>query len=209
MVFGNHVKTPVLQEKFLETQTHLLCIKHQEINFTKTKDSWLLHVPLNILRFIRQFKQTMLTYYYCYLKTNSNYPYYSQGIQYSQYYFFPKAIFMQYWTSIKIYYPHDKQIKQVNSCFDCQTFYENLWYSIYFYSNLGQFYNISKFYDISWFFWQCGSFAIIKEEYFGRTNIQLLFSRSFSWSQIAFQKFPGVFRSSSHPASAIVLLGKF
>ena len=28
--------------------------------------------------------------------------------------------------AVKIYYSHDKQIKQVNSCFDCQTFYHNL-----------------------------------------------------------------------------------
>ena len=129
MVFGNHVKTPVLQEKFLETQTHLLCIKHQEINFTKTKDSWLLHVPLNILRFIRQFNtnDAYLLTTTATRKPNANYAYYSQGIQYNQYYFYPKAIFMQYWTFIKIYDPHDKQIKHVNSCcFDCQIFYDIL-----------------------------------------------------------------------------------
>ena len=37
-------------------------------------------------------------------------------------------------------------IKHVNSCFDCQTFYGNL-YFIYFYDNLGQYYNISQLYD--------------------------------------------------------------
>ena len=51
-------------------------------------------------------------------------------------------------TFVKIHYSHDTQIKQENSCFDCKTFYDNLYHFIYFYSNLGQFHNISKFYDI-------------------------------------------------------------
>ena len=144
------------------------------------------------------------------LPENANHAHYSQRIQYKQYYFYPKAIFMQYWrvrTYVKIYYSHDKQIKQVSSCFGCQTFYDNLWqfmtciknYFIAISVNFITLPNFMTFYD---FLTVCGSFAFIKEEHFGRTYIQLLFSwgfpgvfhfpRSFSRSKITFQEFPGI-----------------
>ena len=97
---------------------------------------------------------------------------------------------------------------QVNSYFDCQTFKHFM--TIYDISSVFIavqvkfliFPNFMTFYD---FMTVCGSSAFIKEEHFGRTDIQLLFSRSFpgvfhfsrsfSRIQIASQEFPGVFRS--------------
>ena len=96
----NTLKPPSSKKKFLETQTLLLCIKHQGIDFTKT-DWWFLDVPLNIFTFIRQFNTNSV-----YLLTttatrkfSANHAYYSQGIEYKQYYFYPKATFMQYWRA--------------------------------------------------------------------------------------------------------------
>ena len=116
---------------------------------------------------------------------------------------------MQYWktrTFVQICYLHDKQIEQVNSYFDCQTFYDNLWLYLFLLQIRSILLQFMTFYD---FMTACVSFAFIKEEHFGRTYIQLLFSRSFLGvfhfcrTQIAFQRFPGVSRSSGHPVANI------
>ena len=109
-------------------------------------------------------------------------------------------------TFIKISYSHDKQIEQVNSYFDCQTFYDNLWLYLFLLEIRPILLQFMTFYD---FITVCVSFAFIKEEHFGRTYIQLLFSRSFLGvfhfckTQIAFQRFPGVSRSRGHPVANI------
>ena len=78
---------------------------------------------------------------------------------------------------------------QLNSCFDCQTFkhfmtiYDILSVFIAVQVKFLIFPNFMTFYD---FMTVCGSSAFIKEEHFGRTDIQLLFSRSFP------EVFPGV-----------------
>ena len=128
-----------------------------------------------------------------------------QTILYKQYYFYPKAIWRAR-TFIKIHYAQGKQIKQVNSCFDYQTFYDNLWHFIYFYSHLGQFYNFSKFYDILWFYDRVWELCIFKRRTFWKNTHQMSFfqefSTSFSFFQVFFQEssyIPGVSRSSGHP----------
>ena len=126
---------------------------------------------------------------------NTNHAYFSQGIQYKQYYFYPKAIFMQYWrtrTFVKIYYSQDKQIKQVNSCFDCQTFSDNLWHFIYFYSNLSQFYNISKFITFYDFMSVSGGFTFMKKNILEEHTSNFFFSGVFQKFFISPGVFPGV-----------------
>ena len=116
-------------------------------------------------------------------------------LQENPFYFYPKAIVMQYWrarTFVKICYSHGKQINQVNNCFDCQTFYDNLLHFIYFYSNFGQFYNISKFYDILWFYDSVWELCIYKRRTFWKNIHPTSFFQEFSRSKIAFQEFPGV-----------------
>ena len=105
---------------------------------------------------------------------------------------------MLYWktrTFVKIYYSYDKQIEQVNSYLDCQTSYDSLWLYLFLLQIRSILLQFMTFYD---FMTVCVSFAFIKEKHFGRTHIQLLFSRSFLGvfhfcrSQIAFQRFPRV-----------------
>ena len=108
---------------------------------------------------------------------------------------------MQYWrarTFVKIHYSQDKQIKQVNSCFDCQAFYDNLWHFIYFYTNLGRLYNISEFYDIWWFYDSVWGLCIYKRRTFLKNTHQTSFFQEFSMSFSFFQEsncIPGVSRS--------------
>ena len=89
-------------------------------------------------------------------------------------------------TFVKIYYWHEKQIKQENSCFYCQTFYDNLQHFIYFYSNFGQFFNISKFYGIV---------QELKKNILERHTCKFFFPAVFPGVKLhrrSFQEFPGV-----------------
>ena len=99
---------------------------------------------------------------------------------------------MQCWgarTFVKIHYSQDKQIKQVNSYFDCQAFYDNVGHFMYFYSNLGQLYNISEFYDIWWFYDSVWGLCIYKRRTFWKNTNQTSFCHEFSMSFSVFQEF--------------------
>ena len=93
-------------------------------------------------------------------------------------------------TFVQIYYLHDKKNKQVTSCCDRQTFYNNLWHFTY----LDQFYNISKFYDILWFYDSVWAFHLQKKNILGEHTSNFLFPGVF---QEFFQEsncIPGVSR---------------